>query len=443
MSLTQTLTLPAALPAADPIAASAEWESSARSYVRSLPVVFAHAEGPWLIDTAGRRYLDFLGGAGVMVLGHNHPAVRAAVAADEAPVINGLDLLTTAKLAFVERLRAILPWSMASSHKLHFCGPTGSDAIEAALKLAALATGRRGVIAFAGGYHGMTQGALSVSSSRRLREAGLLAPAAVTFCPYPYPLRFPEPYRTPAAATAFCLASLRMMIEDNHSGIGLPGMVLLEAVQGEGGTIVAPSAFLVGVAELCRRHGILLALDEIQSGMGRTGRWFAFEHAGIEPDIVCLSKGVGGGYPLSLLLFHRRLDVWRPGDHIGTFRGQQIAMTAGRATIETIVADGLLANAARLGAQLRRGIEKAALGHQAVAEVRGRGMMLGIEMEAHRGVAAGTLAARLQAALFAAGVVVEVGGRDGAVVRLLPPLTTGVEEVGLFLAAFARALTAL
>ncbi|HKM62830.1 MAG TPA: aspartate aminotransferase family protein [Acidisphaera sp.] len=427
----------------DPIAVSAEWESSARSYVRAFPAVFARAQGPWLIDTAGRRYLDFLTGAGVMVLGHNHPAVRAAVATDPDPVTNGLDLLTTAKLAFVERLRTILPGDMAATHKLHFCGPTGSDCVEAALKLASIATGRRGVIAFAGGYHGMTQGALSVSSSRRLREVGLLGPAAVDFCPYPYPLRFPAPYRTPEAATAFCLANLQLMLEDPHSGIGRPGMLLLEAVQGEGGTVVAPPAFLTAVAELCRRHGILLAVDEVQSAMGRTGRWFAFEYAGIEPDIVCLSKGVGGGYPLSLLLFHRRLDVWQPGDHIGTFRGQQIAMTAGRATIDFIVAAGLLANATQTGTLLLERLSLLTAGHPAIAEVRGLGLMLGAEMAESGGADAGAVAARLQAALFAEGVVVEVGGRGGAVIRLLPPLTIGVDEVSLFLAAFSRALGAL
>jgi diaminobutyrate-2-oxoglutarate transaminase len=428
---------------ADRIAASADWESSGRSYVRSLPAVFDRAEGPYLYDAAGRRYLDFLTGAGVLLLGHNHPALRAAVAADSAPVVNGLDLLTTAKLAFVEQLRAVLPGDLAATHKLHFCGPTGSDAIEAALKLAALSTGRRGVIAFAGSYHGMSQGALAVSSSLRLRRAGLLSTSQVSFCPYPYPLRFPEPYRTPEAAAEFCLAQLTMMLEDDHSGVDLPGMILMEAVQGEGGTIPAPASFLRGVAALCRRHGILLAFDEIQAGLGRTGRWFAFEHADVEPDIIAVSKGIGGGYPMSLLLFHRRLDVMRPGDHIGTFRGQQVAFTAGRALLETIVNEQLLGNATLIGGMLKEGLANLAAGHDAVAEVRGVGLYLAVEMRAAGGVSAADHAARLRDALFVDGIIVEVGGREGAVLRLLPPLTTGPAEAEQFLSAFKAAISAL
>lgn len=425
------------------IASSAVWESSGRSYVRSIPAVFDRADGPYLFDTEGRRYLDFLTGAGVLLLGHNHPAVRAAVAADTSPIVNALDLLTTAKIAFADRLLSVLPAGMGATHKLHFCGPTGSDAIEAALKLAALATGRRGVIAFAGGYHGMTQGALSVTSSRRLRRAGLLSPGHVTFCPYPYPLRFPEPYRTPEAASDYCLAHLRMLLEDDHSGVDLPGMILLEAVQGEGGTIVAPVSFLRGVAELCERHGILLAVDEIQAGLGRTGRWFAFEHAELTPDIIAISKGIGGGYPMSVLAFHRRLDVMQAGDHIGTFRGQQIAFTGGRALLETILEHQLVGNAARMGELMRQGLERLADSHPAVAEVRGIGLYLATEMRAQGGATAGAVASRLRDALFAHGVVVEVGGREGSVVRMLPPLTTGPAEAALFLDAFATALATM
>ena len=424
-------------PPNDPLQASADWESSARSYANAFPALFASASGGWLIDVSGKRYLDFLTGAGVHVLGHNHPKVCAAIAADREPLVNGLDLLTTAKLAFVEALRSVLPGRMADTHKLHFCGPTGSDAIEAAMKLAYRATGRRGVIAFSGGYHGMTQGALSLTSSRRLREAGLLYPGAVSFCAFPYPLRFPPPFNTPAAATAFCLAQFELMLEDDHSGVDPPGLVMIEAVQGEGGNHVAPPDFLQRIAALCRKFGILLALDEIQSGMGRTGRWFAFEHAAIEPDIVCLSKGVGGGYPLSLLLFDRRLDCWNAGDHIGTFRGQQIAMTAGRATLQTIASERLVERAATAGARLKDRLQALAA-KGPVAEVRGVGLMLGFEMAAD-----GSIARKLQQLLFNEGVIVETGGRGGRVVRILPPLTVSDDEIEYFLAAFERVLPQL
>jgi diaminobutyrate-2-oxoglutarate transaminase len=427
----------------DDVRQSAAWESNARSYVNAFPIVFDKAHGAYLIDRQGRKYLDFLGGAGVLVLGHNHPAVITALSQQDESIISSLDLLTTAKLAFVERFRSILPGNLKQDGKIHFCGPTGSDAVEAALKLAALSTGRRGVIAFSGSYHGMTQGALAVSSSRRLRQVGLLSASQVAFCSFPYPLRFPAPFNTPEAASQFCLAQLTQMLEDDHSGVDIPGMILMEVVQGEGGTIPAPLSFIQGVASLCRKHGILLAVDEIQSGMGRTGRWFAFEHYGIEPDIVTVSKGIGGGLPLSMLVYHRRLDVWEPGSHIGTFRGQSLAMAAGGATIEAIQTGDLMGNAERMGGRLKSAIERLAADSPKIAEVRGLGLFIGVEMREHGGRPAGTEAADLRGLLLGEGVVAEVGGRQGSVLRLLPPLIIGEDEVSVFLAAFERSLARL
>jgi diaminobutyrate-2-oxoglutarate transaminase len=418
-------------------------ESSARSYADRFPVAFRGAEGCELIAADGRRYLDLLCGAGVHVLGHAHPRIMAALRDVQAPLLSGLDLTTTDKLAFIDGLLGTLPADLRDDCRIQFCGPTGSDTVEAALKLARLATGRSGIFAFIGGYHGMTQGALGVSSARAVRRAGLRVRDDVTFCPFPYPFRGSGAWADPESAIDLALAHVEMLLADDHSGTDIPAAMLIEAVQGEGGNIVAPPRFLAGLRALCDRYGILLILDEIQSGVGRTGRWWAHQHANLRIDMMCVAKGVGGGVPVGVLVYRSALDVWQPGDHIGTFRGPLLAFILGRTTIEIIKEERLVERAARLGTTLSLELMEIVARHEAAGELRGLGLFLGVELTGRSGLGAGEAARRVQAGLFERGIIIERGGREGSVLRLLPPLNLPEAAVDRFLEGLDRELASL
>ena len=425
--------------AADCLALTAALESGARSYPNQFPVAFTGADGHYLFGADQRRYLDLLTGAGVMLLGHNHPAIRAAIDAP-TPIISSLDLVTRAKADFLGDLVRILPAPLRDRAKVHFCGPTGSDAVEAALKLAHIVTGRSGIIAFTGSYHGMSQGALAVTSNVRVRRSGLRIRDDVHFAPFPYPFR--SRVKDVDALTDYCIDHVRMLLEDDHSGVDKPAAMIVEAVQGEGGNVVAPARFLRALREICTGHGILLVIDEIQSGLGRTGRWFAFEHAGIVPDMICVSKGIGGGFPMSLLIYDREHDQWAPGDHIGTFRGQEFAFRAGRATLATIRDEGLLEAATRRGAQLADGL-RALSGRPGYGDTRGLGLFLGLECRAVGDLDANGVARALQARALDEGILIERAGREGSVIRFLPPLTVTGQEIERVLATIAAGFQAL
>ncbi|NBX65955.1 MAG: aminotransferase class III-fold pyridoxal phosphate-dependent enzyme [Proteobacteria bacterium] len=415
------------------------WESGARSYSRSVPQIFSRAEGCHLYDRNGKKYLDFLCGAGTLLLGHNHPAIVSAIQGVSQPIMNNLDLRTEAEEKFANTLLPLLPFSCKTDEiRLHFCGPTGGDAVEAALKLAVIKTGRRGVFAFSGSYHGMGQGALSVSSSHHYRDVGLRVQADVTFLPYPYPYRFPEPYNTEAAATQFCLAHLEMLLEDDHSGVSLPAAIIIEPMQGEGGNIPAPPEFLKKLRAMCDKHGIVLILDEIQSGLGRCGEWFGCSGI-VEPDIVCISKGIGGGFPMALIAFKQDMNVWHPADHIGTFRGQQYAMTAGQALLATIQNENLLANVKARHQQMSAALRDIAKDTALIGQVRGRGLYMGIEVDKNF-ENPGMVAKSIKVEMLARGIVMECGGRQGAVLRVLCPLNITSDIAQTFLEALHESI---
>lgn len=414
-------------PLPDELAQGWSWaesvESRARSYARRFPIEFSHGEGAELIAADGRRYIDLLAGAGVHALGHAHPRILDAIASETKPILSSLDLTTTVKVRFLEAFLDALPKDFEGDTKVHFCGPTGSDAIEAACKLARRATGRRGFFAFQGSYHGMSQGALALTASRDARRAGLDARLDITFCPYPYPFRGKGAWRDPEAATDLALAHVETLLEDDHSGTDIPAAMIIEAVQGEGGTIVAPLRFLRGLRALCDRFGILLILDEIQAGMGRTGRWWALEHAGIKADMMAVSKAIGGGLPMALLAYRKELDLWEPGDHIGTFRGQHLAFAAGRAVLAEIKESDLVGRAAQLGSRLTQRLQSLVDRYEIAGEARGVGLLQGLELVGRPGLTAADATRIVQSRLFERGVVIERGGRDGATLRFLPPLT--------------------
>lgn len=426
-------------------------ESNARTYPRRLPVALARAQGVYVEDVEGRVFIDCLAGAGTLALGHNHPAVIEAaeqLLCARVP-LHTLDLTTPVKERFVDDLMAVLPESFARTARILFCGPTGADAIEAALKLTRTATGRGTVLAFHGAYHGMTQGALALMGNLGPKVALGSSLHGVQFLPYPYSYRCPFRLGGDAGAAAG-LAYIENILSDPESGVPRPAAIILEAVQGEGGVIPAPVSWLRGLRALATRHDVPLILDEVQTGFGRTGYMFAFEHAGIEPDIVVVSKAVGGGLPLSVVVCHERLDTWRPGAHAGTFRGNQLAMATGSATLAVLRAERLDVAARTLGERFQQRLGALAETRACIGEVRGRGLMVGVEL-VDSAVAPDVLGARPGAPAFAArvqheclrrGLIVELGGRHGSVVRFLPPLIITAEQIDEVTEIFAHALDA-
>jgi diaminobutyrate-2-oxoglutarate transaminase len=398
-----------------------ELESSARSYPRSVPVAIEEGRGATMRDADGNTFIDLFGGAGVLNVGHGNPAVLAAASAQQEKLIHALDFPTTPKLRLMRRLRQLLPGRLRERARFHFGGPTGSDAVESALKLTRNHTGRDSVIAFQGSYHGMTSGALSVTS-----DVGYGGPSStpVHFMPYPYCYRCPLGLQASSCEMA-CAKLLDTSLQDPHSGIPAPAAVIIEPIQGEGGTIVPPDGYLSEVRRITHKHGVPLICDEIQSGFGRTGKMFACEHDGVTPDVMTLSKALGGiGYPISCIAYDSELDSWKPGTHIGTFRGHQVAMAAGLAGIEFMVESDLAAHAAELGELSLRLLEEALGESPSVGDVRGRGLMIGIELVKDRDSKEPwkALAGQIRTECFKRGVIIEVGGHFGNVARFLPPL---------------------
>lgn len=420
-------------------------ESSARTYPRRLPIVIQSGCGVWVKDVNGRDYIDCLAGAGALALGHNHPVVVDAIrrALDDGAPLQTLDLPTPLKDRFTNELFASLPSEFAADYKIQFCGPSGSDAIEAALKLVKTATGKRGILAFHGAYHGMTLGSLSVSSDCRPRQSIGGLSAETHFLPFP--LDGDCPFGLGGVQGAAVGARyIESVLSDPKSGASSVAAMILEPVQGEGGVNPAPDEWLRCMRRLTLRHEIPLIFDEVQTGLGRTGRLFAFERADAAPDVLVLSKAVGGGLPLAVVVYHRRLDAWDAGAHAGTFRGNQLAFASGAAAIRHIREHGLAEQAESRGARLRAALNEAVAEVGVAATVRGRGLMLGVAISQNVELrdAASALARRIQRECLNRGLIVELGGRDGAVVRFLPPLTISELEIDAVAARFRAALHA-
>lgn len=426
-------------------------ESAARTYARSLPVVPVRARGMTIEGADGRRYLDCLSGAGTLALGHNHPVVLEAIRAalDSGAPLHALDLATPVKDAFTTALFETLPRRLADRGRVQFCGPAGTDAVEAALKLVRTATGRGGLLAFSGAYHGMTAAALAATGDTAVRGAAGAAGGPITRLPYPYDYRCP--FGVGGEDGAELSARLtENLLDDPKGGIEPPAGMLLEPVQGEGGVIPAPDTWLRRMRDLTAARGIPLIADEVQTGVGRTGTFWAVERSGIVPDVMVLSKAIGGSLPLAVIVYREELDAWQPGAHAGTFRGNQLAMAAGTATLAYVRRNGLAERAALLGDRMLAGLRALAAEHPCVGDVRGRGLMLGVELvdpdaaPGPRGVppTAPRLAAAVRRAALDRGLIVELGGRDSSVVRLLPPLTITEEQSEAVLERLADALVA-
>jgi diaminobutyrate-2-oxoglutarate transaminase len=433
------------------LARQRRYESAARTYPRRIPLNLVAGRGVLVRDSRGDEYLDCLAGAGALPLGHAHPVVVEAIERalhDELPLTT-LDLTTPAKDAFIEQLFAVLPSYLARHGRIQFCGPSGADAVEAALKLAKTATDRTSVVAFGGGYHGMTHGALALTGARGPKlAAGPLMPDVHHL---PFPRAFRCPFGTDRGdvrgSAELCARALDWALHDDHSGLTPPAAVVIEPVQGEGGVHPAPASFAQAVRTSTRRAGTLLVADEVQTGLGRTGTLWASTPLGLEPDVMVLSKAIGGGLPLAAIVYRDELDVWSPGAHAGTFRGNQLAMATGAATIRHVVDEGLADHAEAMGGRFLAGLRTVGRDDPRVGDVRGRGLMVGAELvdPARPGPTGvpepdGQLAARVQRAMLDRRVIVEVGGPADAVVRFLPPLVIGPDHVDRAVDAFAAAL---
>ncbi|MBN1274098.1 MAG: aspartate aminotransferase family protein [Candidatus Aminicenantes bacterium] len=399
----------------------AEYEGSAVSYPRGLPMALQRGRGATVEDVDGNIYIDFFGGAAVLNVGHSHPDVVAAALAQVSELTHSLDVPNPARRALVERLLSLLPDPL---HKVFFGGPTGSDAVESAVKLAKFNTKRYPLIAFSGGYHGMSAGALSLCSGLSFKEDFLPLIAEVHFCPYAYCYRCPF-QKKPESCNLECAHYLEVVLTDPHSGVGRPAAIIVEAIQGEGGSVVPPEDFIAFIRELCHKLEIILIIDEIQTGFGRTGKMFAFQHSGIIPDIVTFSKALGGlGFPISCIAYRKELDTLPPGKHIGTFRGNVVAYAAGRAALDFITDKNLPGHAQQLGGRVIEELKSLEKDSKSVGDIRGAGLMLGVEFVLDRSSKkpAPEVARKVRSLCHKRGLLIEIGGHYFNVARFLPPL---------------------
>ncbi|GHI83333.1 diaminobutyrate--2-oxoglutarate transaminase [Streptomyces xanthophaeus] len=392
-------------------------ESEVRSYCRAWPTVFEKASGSRLQDELGRDYLDFFAGAGSLNYGHNNPVLKRALLdyIERDGITHALDMSTTAKRDFLEAFQSAILGPRGLPYKVMFPGPTGTNAVEAALKLARKAKGREAVVSFTNAFHGMSLGSLAVTGNA-FKRAGAGVPLVHTT---------PMPFDNYLGGQTPDFIWFERLLEDQGSGLNQPAAVIVETIQGEGGVNVARPEWLQQLADLCRRRDMLLIVDDVQMGCGRTGSFFSFEDAGITPDIVTVSKSISGyGLPMALCLFKPELDIWEPGEHNGTFRGNNPAFVTATAALDTYWRDGALRertllHGARIDAALSELCSDAALG----ASHRGKGMVWGIEFQDRN--RAGEVCRRA----YENGLLVETSGPESEVVKLLPPLTVSSAEL--------------
>jgi len=396
-------------------------EGSIVSYSRGMPMALRRAKGATVEDMDGNIYIDFFGGAGVMGVGHSNPEVIQVTRNQLEELTHALDFPTPARRELVEALSRLLPEALS---RVSFGGPTGSDAVEAAVKLAKYNTKRYPVIAFEGAYHGMTAGALSLCSGSSFKEDFLPLIPEVHFVPYAYCYRCAFG-REPETCDLECANYLDHILEDPHSGVGKPAAVIVEPIQGEGGSIVPPEQFISQIREICDRYQVLMVADEIQAGLCRTGKMFSFEHSGIVPDIVTLSKALGGvGFPISAIAYKEVLDTWPPGKHIGTFRGNVIAYAAGAVALRFMVENKLAEHALNLGRVMLSMLKEIEKDSKIVGEARGKGLMLGVEFVKDKSTKepAPELTRKVRTLCHRRGLLIEIGGHYSNVARFLPPL---------------------
>lgn len=390
-------------------------ESVVRSYCRSWPVVFDRASGAEQTTEDGQTFLDFFSGAGALNYGHNHPVLKQALLdyLGTDRVIHSLDMFSVAKREFLEAFEEHILIPRGLDYRVQLPGPTGTNSVETALKIARKATGREQIVSFTNAFHGMTMGSLAVTGNSMKRKGAGIPLHHTTTAPY-------DDYLG-GDTTDFLW--LERVWSDSGSGVDLPAAVIVETVQGEGGLNAARAEWLRALADLCRRFEVLLVVDDVQAGCGRTGTFFSFEEAGIVPDVVCLSKSLSGlGLPFSVTLMRPELDLWEPGEHNGTFRGFNPAFVTATAALREFWSDDELAATVReRGDQLRRGLE--AIGADTGGHYRGRGLLAGLHFDDPE------VAERVAAEAFDRGLLVETSGPESEVVKVMPPLTISAADL--------------
>jgi len=390
-----------------------EMESEVRGYVRAFPAIFDTAKGSFLFDEQGNKYIDFFAGAGTLNYGHNNPIITKALIEylERDSIVHALDKATVAKKAFLQKLRDTILTPRNLHYKVQFTGPTGTNAVETALKLARMVKRRSNVIAFTNGYHGLTMGSLAVTGNDYYRDESYGARNNADSVPY-------DGYFGPDVNT---IDYLRKFLEDGSSGIDLPAAIIVETLQGEGGINVASFEWLRQLADLCHELDILLIVDDIQMGNGRTGTFFSFEGAGIKPDMVCISKSIGGGLPMAILLMRPELDQWKPGEHTGTFRGNNLAFVAATQALSYWDTDDFADSIRYKGKIMEEELSKIVAKYpQLEIDLRGRGMVWGLD------IPRSGFAGEVSRGAFQKNLVIELAGADDNVVKFLPALT--IEE---------------
>lgn len=386
------------------------YESQVRSYCRHFPAVFTTARGAMMYDEEGNAYIDFFCGAGALNYGHNNPYIKEKMVEYlmSDGIIHSMDMYTAPKRTFLETLQERILKPRGFDYKIMCCGPTGTNGVEAALKLARKVTGRTNVFAFMGCFHGMTLGALSLTTESYARNGAGVPLGNVTHIPAPY--MFPE---------LDVIAYMQRLLDDDHSGVSKPAALVMETVQAEGGIYPFSPEFLRACRKFCDDNGILLIVDDIQAGICRTGTFFSFERGGIHPDMVVLSKSIGGSMPLTLLLIKPDEDIFGPAEHNGTFRGNQLSFVAGNAGLEFLLESNLEAETRRKGKLVEDFIQKEILPLDSRLTCRGIGLMWGIDCA---GLGGDEFSHAVTKACFDRKLIIERAGRDSSVVKLMPTL---------------------
>src|SRR5208282_826521 len=420
----------------------ARLETDAVAYPHYFPIAPKVAKGATIEDVDGNRFIDWMGGISVLNLGHCHPRLMAALEAQAGRIWHALELPTEARVRFLQELDNALPGNLKHHAKILFT-VTGGDAVEAAVSLADFAQRRNGTVAFSGAYHGVHGGVVNLTSGRRYHTTSSFHGGAVVRVPYP------DPYRPVLGAdqgAAGTIAYLEHLVNDPHSGVDSISSVLVEPILGEGGYVVPPDDFLPSLREFCDRHGILLIADEVQTGLGRTGRMWAVEHSSVTPDILCIAKTIGGGLPLSLIAYRSDLVKELPrGFHLGTYRGNALALAVGVETLRVLQEGDLLERTRHRGPRIVERLKAISERHPTIGDVRGKGFMIGTEFVHDRASRRpwGERAKAMRSALLARGVLMHTSGSWDQVLRFMAPLVIEDELLERGLAAFEEAIESL